>query len=66
MENLHPEQQEFTKSNQIRRKSLQPIDRHQDEIDFQQRTYINAGIDSTCGIKKLNRDKFTSHENLSF
>ncbi|CAF1499173.1 unnamed protein product [Adineta ricciae] len=65
MENLHPEKQEFTKNYQIRRKSLQPIDRHRDEIDSQQRIYLNAGIDSTCGIKKIGRDKFASHENLS-
>lgn len=30
-----------------RRNSIQPIDRHINEIEFDQSIYINAGIDST-------------------
>ncbi|UJR29719.1 hypothetical protein I4U23_017268 [Adineta vaga] len=66
MDNLHVEKEEFSlKPNQLRRNSLQPLDRHLNEIYFDQGIYINAGIDSTCGIKRINKEDLSSHGNLS-
>jgi hypothetical protein len=48
MENLNIEEQElFPPKIRSRRNSIQPIDRHINEIDFDGSIYINAGIDST-------------------
>jgi hypothetical protein len=48
MEILHTEEQELVLPKiRSRRNSIQPIDRHINDIDFNGSIYINAGIDST-------------------
>jgi len=48
MEILHTEEQELVLPKiRSRRNSIQPIDRHINDIDLNGSIYINAGIDST-------------------
>jgi hypothetical protein len=51
MENLNIEPEELCPPKiRSRRNSLQPIDRHINEINIQGSVYINAGIDSTWSV----------------
>jgi hypothetical protein len=53
MENIDNEQQELCPPKiRSRRKSLQPIDKHINEINIHGSIYINAGIDSTWSVFK--------------